>query len=89
MSRIYLDVVNVFSRNVEEHLINLKTVLSFSQNAGMKKKMSKYFFMNDSIEYLDEIFKPKELSVAPKKIDSTQNMMSPEAKSQLCSFFGL
>lgn len=86
---IYLDDVIILSRNVEEHLDNLETVLSLLENAEITIKLSKCFFMQDSTEYLGNIFKPKKFSVAHKTTEASQKMMPPESKTQLPSFLRL
>lgn len=86
---VNLDDFIVFSRNVEEHLENIATVLSLLQNSGMTIKLNKYFFMQYSIEYLGQTVKPQQLSVSPKTIEVAQNMTPPTAKKQLRSFLGL
>lgn len=86
---VYLENIIVFSKNIDEHMDNLETVLSLLQNAGLTIKLNKCFFMHESIEYLGNIVRQKELLVEPKTIDAVQRMKAPENKTQIRSFIGL
>lgn len=86
---LHLDDVIFSSRNVEEHLDNLENVLWLVQNAGMKIKLKKCFFMHGSIHYLGHTVKLQELSVAPKTIDAFQKMTPTATETKLRSFLGV
>ena len=57
----YLDDIIVTGRNEEGHLQNLSAVLSKLQEAGLRLKKSKCYFMAESVEYLGYVIdaKPK------------------------------
>lgn len=60
----YLEDIIVFSRNVEEHLQHLQTVLGMLQNAGISLKLKKCFFLQKRVDYLGHIVSPGKLVVA-------------------------
>ncbi|KZS17759.1 Uncharacterized protein APZ42_016190 [Daphnia magna] len=49
---VYLDDIIIFSRTIEEHFINLKTVFSLLEIAHLKMKLSKCEFFSQSVSYL-------------------------------------
>lgn len=73
--------------DVEEHLESLETILSLLQISGIAIKLSKCFFMQESIEHLGHIVKSQELSFAPKMIDTVRKRVPPETKTQVRLFF--
>lgn len=86
---VYLEDIIVFSKNINEHLDKLETVLSILQSAGLTIKLNNCFFMPEYIEYLGHIVRPKELLVAPKTLYAVQKMTPPRNKMQLRSLLGL
>ncbi|KAI9550717.1 pol polyprotein [Daphnia sinensis] len=53
---VYLDDIIVFSKTIEEHFSNLKTVFSLLEKAHLKMKLSKCKFLAQSVSYLGHNF---------------------------------
>lgn len=62
---VCLNNINVLSKKVDERLEFVDTVLPLLQNAKLTIKMKKFVFMDESIEHIGHIVKPKETSSAP------------------------
>lgn len=86
---VYLDDIVIFSRNVEEHLKHIRTVLTLLRAAGMSLKMKKCFFLQRRVEYLGHVVSPGKLAVASKTVDTIQKMKPPRTVTELRSFLGL
>ena len=52
---VYLDDILVVGRTVEEHLDNLKKVFERLQEAGLRLKLKKCYFLREEVEYLDHV----------------------------------
>ena len=85
----YLDDIIVTGRNEEEHLRNLSAVLSKLQEAGLRLKKSKCYFMAESVEYLGHVIDAKGLHPTEAKVLAVQNAPVPQDITQLKSFLGL
>ena len=48
---VYLDDVIVYSTNLEEHLRHLHAVFAILLDAGLTCKLTKCFFVQQSVEY--------------------------------------
>ena len=87
---VYLDDVIVFSRNNEEHLEHLDTVLTLLEDAGIKLKLKKCFFMNKEVEYLGHCIRPGTLGVYrdAKALRGIRDAEFPQTPTQMKSFLG-
>ena len=63
MCLVYLEDAIVVSRNQNEHLEHLDTVLTLLVDAGIKLKMKKWFFEKNKVEFLGHCIRPGTLSV--------------------------
>ena len=73
----------------EEHLQNLSAVLSKLQDAGLRLKKSKCYFLAESVEYLGHVITNEGLQPTQAKVIAVQNAPVPQNISQLKSFLGL
>ena len=90
MCLVYLDDVIVFSRNQDEHLEHLDTVLTLLEDAGIKLKMKKCFFIKKEVEYLGHCIRPGTLSVYrdAKAIRAIQDAKFPQTPTIMRIFLG-
>ena len=86
---IYLDDILITGVNEEDHLHNLKAVLSRLKQAGFRLKRHKCAFLLPSIEYLGHVIDAEGLRPSGKKTQAIQNAPTPKTTSELRSFLGL
>ena len=86
---IYLDDILITGVNEEDHLHNLKAVLSRLKQAGFRLKRHKCAFLLPSIEYLGHVIDAEGLRLSGKKTQAIQNAPTPKTTSELRSFLGL
>lgn len=67
---VYLDDVFVFSKNVDDHVRHLDTLLSLLRDAGTTLKLRKGFFFRPRVEYLGHLISPGKLAVSNTHIDA-------------------
>ena len=84
----YLDDVIVTGRTEEEHLSNLKQVLSALNEHGMKLRLEKCEFFRKQVTYLGHVISAEGLKPSEKRVDAVVNFPKPENVKQLESFIG-
>ena len=84
-----MDDIFITGASEEEHLQNLSAVLSRLQEAGLRLKKSKCYFMADSVEYLGRVIDSEGLHPTKAKVLAVQNAPVPQDLTQLKSFLGL
>ena len=70
---IYLDDIIIFSKNPDDHLIQLEGVFEHLAKAGLKLKPSKCEFFRSSLKYLGHIVSREGIATDPKKIKVIQD----------------
>ena len=70
---IYLDDLNIFSRNFNEHLVHLREVFERLQNAGLKLKRKKCFFFKKELAFLGHVVSEKGIHPDPEKVFAIVN----------------
>ena len=87
---VYLDDVIIFSRDEKEHLDHLDTVLTLLEDAGIKLKSKKCFFMKKEVEYLGHCIRPGTLGVCrdAKAIRAIRDAVFPQTYTTMKSFLG-
>ncbi|KZR98969.1 Uncharacterized protein APZ42_005369 [Daphnia magna] len=86
---VYLDDIIIFSRIIEEHFTNLKTVFSLLENAHLKMKLSKCEFLAQSVSYFGHVITAERIKPDPAKIETLVNYKRPGTVKELRSFLGL
>ena len=84
----YLDDVIVTGRTKEEHLSNLKQVLSALNEHGMKLRLEKCEFFRKQVTYLVHVISAEGLKPSEKRVDAVVNFPKPENGKQLESLIG-
>ena len=88
----YIDDILIIQReeeSVDEHLKNLKIVLSRLQKAGFQANLRKSFFMQSKVEYLGYQLTKNGLEAQPKKIEAIDRILPPDNVKQLKRFLGM
>ena len=83
------DDILVTGKTTEEHLANLKAVLSQLETAGLRLKRNKCAFLLPSVEYLGHRISARGIQPTVDKVKPIQEAPKPQDVSQLRSFIGL
>ncbi|GFW60783.1 retrovirus-related Pol polyprotein from transposon 412 [Trichonephila clavipes] len=86
---IYLDDVIIGGRTFEEHLQNIRKVLSKLSDANLKLNPSKCKFFQKEVNYLRHIISAEGVRTDPEKVSAVKNWKRPENLRELRSFLGL
>ncbi|GFX74346.1 retrovirus-related Pol polyprotein from transposon 412 [Trichonephila clavipes] len=86
---IYLDDVIIGGRTFEEHLQNIRKVLSKLSDANLKLNPSKCKFFQKEVNYLGHIISAEGVRTDPEKVSAVKNWKRPETLRELRSFLGL
>jgi deoxyuridine 5'-triphosphate nucleotidohydrolase len=86
---VYLDDLNIFSRNFNEHLVHLREVFERLRNAGLKLKRKKCYFFKKELAFLGHIISEKGIHPDPDKITAVNNQPPPTNLRELRQFLGL
>ncbi|XP_041435047.1 uncharacterized protein K02A2.6-like [Xenopus laevis] len=85
----FLDDILITGSSVEEHLALLDKVLSKLKASGVRVKLSKCHFLQESVEYLGYRIDAQGLHPTETKLTAIVNAPSPSNVSELRSFLGL
>ena len=86
---VYIDNILVTGKKIEEHLSNLKAVLTRLEESGIKLKRKKCSFLLPSVEYLGHRISADGVQPTPEKVEAIQKAPVPKDVSQLKSFLGV
>jgi hypothetical protein len=86
---VYLIDIIIFSRSIEEHISNLKTVFSLLEEANLKLKLAKCKFLAQSVPYLGHVITAEGIKPDPSKIEALKNYKRPTTVREMQSFLGL
>ncbi|GFS75830.1 retrovirus-related Pol polyprotein from transposon 297 [Trichonephila clavipes] len=82
-------IVLVRGRTFEEHLQNIRKVLSKLSDANLKLNPSKCKFFQKEVNYLGHIISAEGVRTDPEKVSAVKNWKRPENLRELRSFLGL
>lgn len=86
---VYVDDVIIFSRNFNDHVQDVKEVLSILKEAGLSLNMRKCKFFSRTIDYLGHVVSPGRLQVARKNTVSITSAKYPTTQTEMRSFLGM
>ncbi|KAG1103030.1 hypothetical protein G6F42_017276 [Rhizopus arrhizus] len=86
---VYLDDIVVFSSSFDQHLQDLRAVLSRLRAANLSANLKKCRFASQEISYLGYIISPEGLKTDPAKIRAVSEFPVPTSTEMLRSFLGL
>ena len=86
---VYPDDILVTGLSVENHLENLKVVLSKLDKAGLHLNKDKCKFMKTKVEYLGHVIDREGLHPSAEKVKAIQEAPKPKDVSELRSFLGI
>ena len=85
----YLDDILVTRVTREEHIQNLKNVMSRLQGFGLRLNASKCRFFQDKLEFLGHFITPTGVSPTQQRVNNILDAAVPTNKAELKSFLGL
>lgn len=86
---VYLDDIVCFSPTFEQHLIDLKALLTRLRSASLTANLKKCKFGSDNITFLGHKVSPDGLHTDPEKIQAVSEFPKPVDVPSLRSFLGL
>ena len=86
---VYLDDIIIFSRDVDEHLRHLESVLKLLQEAGATLRLPKCHFFKEQVKYLGHILRPGKLAIYGRNLEAINKAIPPKTKTQVRSFLGM
>ncbi|GBG61919.1 hypothetical protein CBR_g26083 [Chara braunii] len=86
---IYLDDILVYSRNLDEHIVHLRTVLDRLRTAKYKANRAKCEFAQQELKYLGHFVTPQGIRPLADKIKAIQDWPEPTNTTKVRSFMGL
>ena len=85
----YLDDIVVTGRSEQDHLNNLQKTMDKLNVSGLRLKLEKCQFFQDSVTYLGHILDREGIRPHPDKIKAITAMPEPQNQSELRSFLGM
>jgi hypothetical protein len=75
---VFIDVVIIFSRSVQEHAQRLENVLQRSDKANLQLHPGKCVLAQPQVNYLGFVLSEKGVSASPDKIKAVRNYPTPK-----------
>jgi hypothetical protein len=87
--KVFVDDLNIHSKNWEDHLQHLGAVLSRLREINLKLNPSKCCFATKSIVFLGHVVNKEGTKLDPSKIDAVLHFPKPKTVTNARSFLGL
>ena len=84
---VFIDDILIFSRSIDEHLADIKSVLANLRASNLSIKLEKCSFYKESIEYLGHIINKEGIKCVQN--EKLRNMARPKNVEELQRFLGL
>lgn len=85
---VYLDDILVFSETFEQQLERLETVLKRLADTGLKVKLQRCAFLQQSVKFLGHQISAEGVGMDPSKVSAVKNWKVPTTSKELQSFLG-
>ena len=86
---VYIDDLIVFSKSVEQHMLDLSVVFQRLREAGLTLKPKKCELFAKSVKYLGHVVSAKGMAPDPDKVRAIRDMPVPTDKTEVLSFLGM
>jgi hypothetical protein len=87
--KIFVDDLNVHSKEWQDHLQHLGVVLSKLREVNLKLNPSKCYFATTSVVFLGHVVNKEETRLDPSKVDAVRGFPTPTTVTTVRSFLGL
>ena len=86
---VYLDDILITGTSTEEHMSNLRVVLSRLQEAGLRLRKDKCEFMVPAVQYLGHVIDASGLHPSAAKLEAVKDAPTPQNVTELKAYLGL
>ena len=86
---VYMDDILIYSKNEQDHLQHLRTVLQILRRNQLYASPSKCAFLRSSVTFLGHTISAEGLEMDPEKIRTILEWPLPSTTDELRSFLGL
>jgi len=86
---VYIDDINVYSTDFDQHLIHLRNVFEKCKKYGLKLKREKCKFACEELEFLGHILSNEGLAPDDRKIKAITEYPAPTNVKEIQSFLGM
>ena len=86
---VYLDDLNIYSRDFNGHLMHLRDVFDRLRQAGLRLNPEKCKFISSELIFLGHVIDQQGIRTDPEKVEKVKNFPIPKTLTQLRSFLGL
>jgi hypothetical protein len=86
---VYIDDLNIYSTNFEQHMVHLRNILEKCKKYGLKLKKEKCKFACEELEFLGHVVGKKGLAPDDRKIDAVLEYPPPKDQTGVRAFLGM
>ncbi|KAI5735703.1 hypothetical protein M8J77_021620 [Diaphorina citri] len=86
---VYLDDIIIFGSSLQQHLQNIRKVLTRLRDSNLKIQLDKSEFLRKEVEYLGHVVTEEGVKPNPTKINAIKSYPIPRTVKQIKGFLGL
>ena len=86
---VYFDDILIYSKNINDHVVHLKSVLDVLRKEKLFANLKKCAFCTDKLVFLGFVVSAQGIQVNEEKVRAIQEWLSPTSVSNVRSFQGL
>ena len=86
---VYFDNILIYSKNINDHVVHLKSVLDVLRKEKLFANLKKCNFCTDKLMFLGFVVSAQGIQVDGEKVRAIQEWSSPTSVSNVRSFHGL